>query len=128
MGIHHALIIDDNPNNIEVLNLLLQKEGVTSTTVQSLREAKQIIEEIGRVDVIFLDLEFPNGDGFGFFKELKLMPHIADVAVIAYSVHTSEIDKVRYAGFTGFLGKPLDMQRFPGQLKRILSGVPVWEV
>jgi len=35
--------------------------------------------------------------------------------------------KARESGFDGFLGKPLDPDRFPDQIRRILSGDKVWE-
>jgi two-component system cell cycle response regulator DivK len=36
--------------------------------------------------------------------------------------------KARTAGFDGFLGKPLDPDRFPDQVHRILAGDAVWEI
>jgi len=33
----------------------------------------------------------------------------------------------KLAGFDGFIGKPLDPDRFPEQISRLLSGQPVWE-
>ena len=39
-----------------------------------------------------------------------------------------QIAKARSAGFDGFLGKPLDPDRFPEQIRRILGGDPVWEL
>jgi two-component system cell cycle response regulator DivK len=39
-----------------------------------------------------------------------------------------QIDKAKAAGFNGFLGKPLNLDRFPDQMKNILSGLPVWEL
>jgi two-component system cell cycle response regulator DivK len=35
--------------------------------------------------------------------------------------------KARESGFDGFLGKPLDPDRFPEQIRRILNNEPVWE-
>jgi two-component system, cell cycle response regulator DivK len=123
-----ALIIDDNPNNIEVLVTLLANEGVNHTAVQSLRHIDQTLEQIGRIDVIFLDLEFPSGNGFELLTVLQANPRFSAVPVVAYSVHTSELDRVRRAGFHSFIGKPLNAQRFPNQLKRILNGQSVWEM
>jgi two-component system cell cycle response regulator DivK len=39
----------------------------------------------------------------------------------------SEIPKCMAAGFDGFIGKPISRSRFPRQIRRILSGEPVWE-
>jgi two-component system cell cycle response regulator DivK len=38
------------------------------------------------------------------------------------------MNKARASGFDGFLGKPLDADRFPDQIRRILAGEPVWEM
>jgi two-component system cell cycle response regulator DivK len=49
------------------------------------------------------------------------------VAVTA-EASLEQLTKARQAGFDGFLGKPLDMDRFPDQVRRILAGEPVWEM
>jgi two-component system, cell cycle response regulator DivK len=36
--------------------------------------------------------------------------------------------KARQSGFNGFLGKPLDPDRFPDQIQRMLNGAPIWEI
>ena len=38
-----------------------------------------------------------------------------------------QMKKAKESGFDGFLGKPLDPDRFPDQIRRILNGEPVWE-
>jgi two-component system cell cycle response regulator DivK len=50
------------------------------------------------------------------------------VPIITYTVHLSEMDMARKMGFDGFLGKPLDADRFPELIKRILNGKSVWEL
>ncbi|MBE2269716.1 MAG: response regulator [Anaerolinea sp.] len=124
----HALIIEDNANNSEVLQLLLQQQGVDSTIVPSTRGVLAALDQLDQVDVIFLDIEFPIGDGFAVLDLLRTLPRLNGTPIVAYSVHISEIDRARAAGFDGFLGKPLQAQLFPGQLRRILGGRPVWEV
>jgi len=37
------------------------------------------------------------------------------------------MERAHSAGFDGFIGKPLDPDRFPGQIRRILQGAAVWE-
>jgi CheY-like chemotaxis protein len=127
-GAVRALIIDDNPLNVDVLRIMLERMHVSSITVNSLREAGVLIGQMEPPNVVFLDLEFPHGDGFAFLEILKAAPRLVGVPIVAYSVHTSEIDRARRLGFDSFLGKPLNAQRFPQQLENILNGIPVWEV
>lgn len=122
-----AVILDDNRLNLDVISALLEKEGIAVWAVESPRNLLSAVEE-ALPSVIFLDLEFPKHDGFQIFQELRSDPRLDQIPIVAYTVHTSEIDVVRRAGFDGFLGKPLDAKRFPNQLASILSGESVWEI
>ena len=124
----HALIVDDNVSNVDALQALLAREGFAATTLTSPVYLSTLLEKLDPVDVVFLDLEFPNHTGFDIMRQLKADPRMANVPFVAYTVHTSEQNEAREAGFDCFLGKPLDVQRFPGQLQRILSGERVWEI
>jgi two-component system cell cycle response regulator DivK len=121
----HALVIDDNAQNVKVLVQLLTKQSVTTTQVTNPSDIPNVISGLDQVDVIFLDLEMPGSDGFSVRDTLKTK--FPDAPIVAYTVHISEINAVRLAGFDGFLGKPLDNTRFPDQLARILRREPVWD-
>jgi two-component system cell cycle response regulator DivK len=43
------------------------------------------------------------------------------------NVMVDDVERARAAGFDGFLGKPIDLRRFPLQITRILQGERVWE-
>jgi two-component system cell cycle response regulator DivK len=122
----HAVIIDDQQSNIDVLVMLLDQQGVTHTEITSVRDVLPTVSSAGKIDVIFLDLEMPNGHLFSTFSELKSTPGLAGVPIVAYTVHVSEIDRAREAGFDSFLGKPLQLSEFPEQLRKILNGEQVW--
>ena len=64
MSNHHAVVIDDKLANLEVMSVLLEKEAVSCTTIESPRLVLNTLSALARVDVVFLDLEFPNDDGF----------------------------------------------------------------
>ena len=123
-----ALIVDDNKLNLETLAVLLDKEGFSAITLTTPRDIFATLDEVGKVDVVFLDLEYPNDDGLVAINDLREHPALENVPIIAYSVHISEIHETRAAGFDGFIGKPLDVTTFPQHLERILQGIPVWEV
>ncbi|NDJ51739.1 MAG: response regulator [Chloroflexi bacterium] len=122
----HALIIDDQQSNIDALGVLLQREGVTYTTLLSPYHLDAVLGDLEAVDLVFLDLEFPNYDGFLLVDELRRYPALNAAPIIAYTVHTSEIVRAQEAGFDGFIGKPLSVREFPEQLQQLLNGDPVW--
>jgi len=121
----HALLIDDNSQNLKVLNQLLAKQGVSSTEVSNPTQLEALLPTLDRVDVVFLDLEMPGLDGYSV-KDL-LRSKLSNTPIIAYTVHVSEMNVVQEMGFDGFLAKPIDRVRFPDQLARILNGEHVWE-
>lgn len=121
----HALVIDDNTQNLRVLAQLLAKQGVKCTELSNPVKLLEILTKLEPVDLVFLDLEMPALDGYKVKDLLRLS--LGDVPIIAYTVHVSEMNVVRQQGFDGFLGKPLDHARFPDQLARILRNEPVWE-
>lgn len=123
-----ALVIDDDGLNIEVLVKLLEKEGLETRSVKYPSQLPDLLAEMRDIDVIFLDLEFPNDDGFEILEWMRDQPQLNDVPIVAYSVHTSEIDVARQAGFDSFIGKPINSYRFPALLDRILNYEAVWEI
>ena len=49
------------------------------------------------------------------------------IVAVTAEASVEQMNKAREAGFDGFLGKPLDPDRFPDQIRRILNGEQVWE-
>lgn len=123
----HALIIDDNIKNVNVLVRLLATEQVNSTQVINPMELGTAIEGMSRFDVVFLDLEMPNIDGYEILEQLRSDRRFQSTPIVASTVHVSEIKVAHDKGFDGFIGKPIDSDKFPEQLARILSGESVWE-
>jgi two-component system cell cycle response regulator DivK len=122
----HALVIDDNPNNLEVLAELLSMVGIGSTLVQDVTQLNDALAALPQLDVVFLDLEMPQADGYEVLDVLRHEVGV-DVPIVACTVHLNEIHTAREQGFHSFLGKPLHPKRFPDQMRRILDGEHVWE-
>ena len=62
-------------------------------------------------------------------RKIRSADHLKEIPIVAVTEEASEdqMRKARESGFDGFLGKPLDPDRFPDQIRRILSGEKVWE-
>lgn len=121
----HALIIDDNTQNIEILEALLSEEGFNFSSIQSIASLNALTD-LPAADIIFLDFEMPGVDGYQVFEHLHNDARFHDTPIVAYTVHTSEARAAQEMGFHSFLGKPLDADDFPDQLHRILQGEHVW--
>jgi two-component system cell cycle response regulator DivK len=50
------------------------------------------------------------------------------VVAVTAEASADHMNKSREAGFDGFIGKPLDPDRFPEQIRRILTGEAVWDL
>ena len=123
----HALIIDDNATNLDVLAGLLDNAGFTYTTIKDPSKVKLELPTMPQPDVVLCDLEMPKVNGYEMLEYLRAeLGHSAPI--IACTVHTSEIETARKLGFDGFLGKPLDADRFPMLIGRILQRKSVWEL
>src|SRR5687767_319604 len=103
----HALIVDDNAENVNILAQLLSMEGVTSTRIQRSSQLQDALATLPHVNIVFLDLEMPGVDGYQALELIKADEHLKNIPVVAYTVHLSDINRARDKGFHSFLGKPL---------------------
>ena len=123
-----ALIVEDDESSILVLEQLLRQSHINSVVIRNGYRIDDQLEAIARPDVIFLDLEMPQVNGYHVLQVLQANPKFAHIPTVAYTTHTSHLNQAKRLGFHSFLGKPLDAMLFPDQLSRILNGEPVWEV
>jgi two-component system cell cycle response regulator DivK len=82
------------------------------------------------VDLILMDIHLPEEDGYQALARLRAHPKFKDTKIIAVTAEATEsnLQRARVAGFNGFIGKPLDPDRFPDQIKQILQGKEVWKL
>lgn len=126
METFEAVVIDDNSANVEVLESMLSVHGGQVSTFKDPTKALAALASLTNTNVVFVDLDMPKISGFEMLNHLR--QGLPNVPIIAYTVHLSEIDVARKMGFDGFLGKPIDHDRFPALLRRILNRQPVWEL
>jgi two-component system, cell cycle response regulator DivK len=126
MSSFNALVIDDNTENVEVLTSLLTTSGGQVLSFKDPTKALAALATLPPLNMVFVDLDMPKISGFQMLEPLR--QNLPNVPIICYTVHISEIDVARKMGFDGFLGKPIDHDRFPGLIQRILKGQAVWEL
>ncbi len=124
-----ALVVEDDATGLAIISVMLRQLGMHTYMERYAGGALERVKKMQNVDVVFLDLGLPDGDGYEILRELKNEPKLKDVPIIAVTARDAgtEMPKAQAAGFDGFLGKPLNRTRFPGQVRRILAGKKVWE-
>ena len=92
-------------------------------------EVVEYADTLPRLDLILMDIRLPYEDGYGAQQKIRASERFKSVPIVAVTAEasTEQMDKAKKSGFDGFLGKPLDPDRFPDQIRRILNGEKVWE-
>lgn len=125
-----VLVVEDNVSNFVLIARLLGFLGIHCEWKISGYEVVEYADTLNRLDLILMDIRLPYEDGYTALKKIRLSEHLKSVPIVAVTAEASQeqMNKARSAGFNGFLGKPLDPDRFPDQIRRILIGEPVWEI
>jgi two-component system, cell cycle response regulator DivK len=124
------LVVEDNVSNFVLIARMLGYLGIHCEWKTSGYEVVEFADTLPHLDLILMDIRLPYEDGYGALTKIRLTEHLKSIPIVAVTAEASEeqMRKARESGFNGFLGKPLDPDRFPDQIRRILSGEPVWEI
>jgi two-component system, cell cycle response regulator DivK len=126
----HVLVVEDNVPNFVLIARMLAFMGIQRCEWKTSGwQVAQFADTLPRVDLILLDIRLPYEDGYQALQKLRANSKLKSTLVIAVTAEASEeqMRRARSSGFNGFLGKPLDPDRFPEQIRRILAGDDVWE-
>jgi two-component system cell cycle response regulator DivK len=123
------LVVEDNVSNFVLIARMLGYMGIHCEWKTSGYEVVEYADTLPRLDLILMDIRLPYEDGYGALRKIRSSPNLKNTLVVAVTAEASleQMNKARAAQFDGFLGKPLDPDRFPDQIRRILSGDKVWE-
>jgi two-component system cell cycle response regulator DivK len=124
-----VLVVEDNVANFVLIARMLGYLGIHCEWKTSGYEVVEYADTLPRLDLVLMDIRLPYEDGYGALKKIRASEKLKSIPIIAVTAEasTGQMNKARTSGFDGFLGKPLDPDKFPDQIRRILSGEPVWE-
>jgi two-component system cell cycle response regulator DivK len=125
-----VLVVEDNVSNFVLMARMLGYLGIHCEWKTSGYEVVEFADSLPKLDLILMDIRLPYEDGYSALKKIQKSERLKNIPVVAITAEADpvQIEKAKAAGFNGFLGKPLNLDRFPDQMKKILSGVPVWEL
>ncbi len=101
-----VLLVDDDPETLDMLKFLLAQCGAEVTTATSVREAVRALEH-SRINVLVSDLAMPDEDGYDLIRQVR--KRAGNMPAIALSAYAGSDDRERAlaAGFQLHLAKPI---------------------
>lgn len=128
-----VVVVEDNADNLFIVMDMLRSDvevqrcnaRATGRQLFKLLESQPTLP----VDLILLDIQILYEDGYAVLQQIRDAPRLQQTIVVAVTANVlpQDVERARNAGFDGFIGKPLDADRFPNQIRRILQGEAVWE-
>ncbi|MBK9989393.1 MAG: response regulator [Verrucomicrobia bacterium] len=118
------LVAEDNLVNQRVVQLQLAKAGCTAKIVSTGLEALQAVEE-AKYNLIIMDCQMPELDGYEATRRLRQQPHTRDMYVIAMTANSLEGDRERClaAGMNDYLSKPTRERDLLAALKKAAEAI-----
>ena len=120
-----VLVVDDEPDSLDVAETLLEMVGVDVVVAGDGKEGLQLAQA-HRPSFIISDLSMPEMNGWEMLRHLKEDPSTQAIPVIALTAHAMPGDRERVvaAGFHKYLSKPLRPETFIEDLVRLLVDIP----
>ena len=116
------LVVDDSADNVAMLSLDLQQQGYRVVTAGNGEDA--ITVATGTMpNLILMDINLPTLDGLGATRRIRENESLRDVPIIAITAFGTEgFQRAAYdAGVSGYLIKPIDLDRMHQLMARLLS-------
>lgn len=113
----HVLIVDDDPETREALVSIIAADGLTTATAGDLREARiHLVRQTP--DVVFTDLQLPDGSGVDLFEDLDPRSGVEIIVITGHATVESAVTALKM-GASDYLVKPINMQRVKAVLDRL---------
>jgi len=114
------LIIDDDPDILEPLSLLLESEGFAVDTTTKAVQTYDKVERF-RPTLILLDILMSGEDGRTICRKLKDQKATKHIPIVMMSAHPTAKDDSAGCGADDFIAKPFDLETLLTMVKKHLN-------
>lgn len=115
------LVAEDDPASRELIEELLTAEGYSVAMVGTGREALERLRSDGAPDLVLMDIQMPELDGYEVMRRLRALPGMDAVPVVAFTAYAmaGDRDRALAAGFSGYITKPIRVAALREELKKL---------
>jgi CheY-like chemotaxis protein len=119
-----VMIVDDEPDNLEVVAETLEFNGAQVKTAANGKEALEALQTFP-ANLILTDLSMPVMNGWVFRSQVKSDSKLSQIPILALSAHAiaGDEDRALEAGFDGYLTKPVNIHTLVNDIRSALSNV-----
>ena len=119
---YRALVVDDAPDIRLLAELVLSMAGFTVTTASSGKDALSQLGAGDLPDIVVLDVQMPELDGWETLRRLRREPRTADLPVVLCTVKGLPEDALKgwSLGCDGYLAKPFDIALLVDEVQCVL--------
>lgn len=116
------LVVDDSADNVAMISLDLQQQGYRVVTASNGEDAVAVATQM-LPNLILMDINLPELDGLGATRRIRENDSMREVPIVAVTAFGTEgFQRAAYdAGVSGYLTKPLDLDRMHQLIARLLS-------
>lgn len=117
-----VLVVDDEPDNLEVVATVLSFFGMKVKTANDGLQALEVLANVTPT-LMLLDLAMPHMDGWRLLQEIKNIHRLQEVPVVALTAHAmiGDEERILEAGFDGYLSKPVNLPTLIQDIEQALA-------
>ncbi|MCB9451720.1 MAG: response regulator [Anaerolineaceae bacterium] len=118
-----VVCIEDEPQMIDLVKLILSRDGFEVIGAPSGFEGLQVVEDT-QPDLVLLDLMMPDIDGWEVYQRMKANPMTNNIPVIVVTARAQSIDKVlglHIAKVDDYITKPFGPAELLESVEKVLS-------
>jgi CheY-like chemotaxis protein len=110
-----VLVVDDEPDNVELLKIVLVDAGATVRTAGGSRDALEVLAE-WTPDVMLLDVSMPGMDGLDLLATIRSTERLREIPSVAVTGDASAVSKEHAfaVGFRAYVTKPFSVDALVG--------------
>ncbi|MBI5666385.1 MAG: response regulator [Chloroflexi bacterium] len=117
-----VVVVDDEPDNIGVVELVFQFHGATVRTATSGSQCLALLAA-RTPTLVLVDIQMPEMSGYELLEVIRQHPEWNSLPVIAITAHAKREDReqIMTAGFDGYIGKPISVMTLIDEIIQIVQ-------